>query len=115
MNDVPSDSDKTGLPAESAPGVGGATTKVSASQGPESDPAGAGEERSHNPDATRIGALPYLKSDAPTMLSGDATVVPGTTVRRSPSPEALSAYGSSPILLQTGAILGSRYEILELL
>ena len=115
MTDAPSDNDKQGSSPEGAPGVRGAATKISASQQPKSDSAPAVEGPAHSPDATMIGSLPYIKGNVATIVPGAATMAPGSPVRRSPTPEALSAYGSSSILLQAGTLLGSRYEILELL
>lgn len=48
-------------------------------------------------------------------MADDATIVVGNAVRRSPSAEAPSAYGPGSILMRPGTLLGSRYEILELL
>jgi serine/threonine protein kinase len=53
-------------------------------------------------------------------VSGDPTIVSGTPAHRSPSSESKAgegAYGpgAGGILLQIGAVLGGRYEILELL
>jgi tetratricopeptide (TPR) repeat protein/predicted Ser/Thr protein kinase len=69
----------------------------------------AGEARERNPEATAEGIRPR-RDDAATIISGGATIVSGTPGRRSPPPE-----GANTILLQIGTLLGSRYEILELL
>jgi tetratricopeptide (TPR) repeat protein/predicted Ser/Thr protein kinase len=66
-----------------------------------------------------MGAAPLRADsgpeDAVTIGPGDAAIVPGTSARRSPSPEGTSGLGRSAILLKIGTVLGSRYEILELL
>jgi tetratricopeptide (TPR) repeat protein/predicted Ser/Thr protein kinase len=74
-----------------------------------SDPTASDEARKRNPDATVEGIRPR-KDDAATIISGGATIVSGTPGRPSPPPQ-----GANAILLQIGTLLGSRYEILELL
>ena len=54
-------------------------------------------------------------NDAHTIGSGDDTLHPGPSGRRSPRPEDANDAGTSAVLLQIGAVLGNRYEILELL
>ncbi len=73
-----------------------------------------------DPEATIIDAGPRTDPDA-TFVGGDATIAPGTPIRRrsappSPSPSRPSyvGYGSAAVL-QIGELLGERYEILQLL
>jgi len=89
---------------------------------PDSDPAVAAETTAQKADATIVGVRPRKKKSAATIVSGDATIVSGTSARRSPSAksgndpgESANGPGASGILLQIGTVLGSRYEILELL
>ncbi len=71
-----------------------------------------------------------MTKSAPTNVSGDATIISGSPARRSPfsegkaeegksgegkSGEGANGPGAGGILLQIGTVLGSRYEILELL
>jgi tetratricopeptide (TPR) repeat protein/predicted Ser/Thr protein kinase len=138
MDDVPSGSDKTRVPAESvsrdarvalssdpdgslppprhdqsaAPPDSEATIVAAAPLRPDSDPA---EAPARNPDATGIGVLPRMNKNADTIVSSDATIVSGTSAGRSPSPIGANSPGASAVLLQIGTVLGSRYEILELL
>jgi hypothetical protein len=53
--------------------------------------------------------------NAATIVSSDATIVSVPSVRRNPTPAGAYSPGASAILLQFGTVLGSRYEILELL
>jgi eukaryotic-like serine/threonine-protein kinase len=82
---------------------------------PDSAPAIADQTPAQNPDATIVGARPRKKKKAATIVSGDATIVSGPLAGRSPVPEARNSPGANAILLQIGTVLGSRYEILELL
>ena len=54
-------------------------------------------------------------NDAATTVTGNATIAAGTSARRNPPGEGANNLGASAILLQIGTVLGSRYEILELL
>ncbi len=54
-------------------------------------------------------------NDAATTVTGNPTVGAGTSARQSPPGEGVNGPGASAILLQIGTVLGSRYEILELL
>ena len=80
MNDVPPGNDKTGVRAESAPGMEGAN-KVPASPRPGSAPPPAREMPAHSPDATIVGALPPTWLDAATALTANGfqslTLPPG--------------------------------------
>jgi tetratricopeptide (TPR) repeat protein/predicted Ser/Thr protein kinase len=116
MDDVPSGSEKTRVPGEVAPrGVGAALS----SNPPESTTPPAprdqpltprdSEATGRSPETTVEGIRPR-KDEAATIISGGATIVSGPSGRRSPPPEGVNA-----ILLQIGTLLGSRYEILELL
>ena len=80
---------------------------------PDSDP--APEAPAQNPDAAVVGVLPRTNKSAATIVSSDATIVSGPSARRSPPPAGVNILGASAILLQIGTVLGSRYEILELL
>jgi tetratricopeptide (TPR) repeat protein/predicted Ser/Thr protein kinase len=75
----------------------------------------AAEAPAQNPDATVVGVLPLINRNAGTIALSDATIVSGPTARRSPSPAVANGPGASAILLEIGTVLGSRYEILELL
>ena len=75
----------------------------------------AGQTAAQNPDATIVDARPRRKKKAATIVSGDATIVSGPCAGRSPVPEAANRPAANAILLQIGIVLGSRYEILELL
>lgn len=61
-----------------------------------------------NPDATIIGISRHT-------IASDATIVSGGTAYRSPYPEGANSPGGAALLLQIGTVLGSRYEILQLL
>jgi tetratricopeptide (TPR) repeat protein/predicted Ser/Thr protein kinase len=148
MEEVPSGKDKKRVPGKAAArGVGAAVssdpdgslpphghdqsatprdseaTIIAASPlRPDSDPAAAADSPAQKPDATIAGARPRKKKSAATIVSGDATIVSGTSARRSPSTEGgkgpgetVIGPGASGILLQIGTVLGGRYEILELL
>jgi tetratricopeptide (TPR) repeat protein/predicted Ser/Thr protein kinase len=141
MDDVPGGRDKIGVSEEAA--AGGAPGAVSAKPTngspfphrhdqaqapldsdatvvgvaafrPDSDPAVTPEAPAWNSSATIIGVPHINKSDA-TIVSGGATVVASDPARRTPSQEGLNGRGGSAVLLQIGSVLGSRYEILELL
>jgi tetratricopeptide (TPR) repeat protein/predicted Ser/Thr protein kinase len=113
---------------QSAPPLDTQATIIAASPlRPDSDPAQAAEAPAQKPDATVVGARPRKKKNAATIVSGDATIVSGTPARRSPAEkggngkggngpgEGGNNHGASAILLQIGTVLGSRYEIQELL
>jgi serine/threonine protein kinase len=55
-----------------------------------------------------------LNQIGPTNVSGGATILPADSVRPG-SFEGTNGYGPSSIFLQPGTLLGSRYEILEIL
>jgi tetratricopeptide (TPR) repeat protein/predicted Ser/Thr protein kinase len=109
MVDVPSNSDKPRVPGKRAPR--GARAAL-ASDPPSSSAAS-------DSGVTFIGAGPLGADSGPAgavrIGPSDATIVPGASARRSPSQGGASSLGASAILLQTGTVLGSRYEILELL
>jgi eukaryotic-like serine/threonine-protein kinase len=140
MDDIPSGSDETRVPGEAASRGGraalssdpsasslpthhqdnSATTRDSEATiiaagplRPDSDP--ASEAPAQNPDGTVVGVMPRIDDNAATIVSSGATIVSGPTARRSPSPAATYGPSTSAILLQIGTVLGSRYEILELL
>ena len=115
MNNVPPGSDETSIPAERAPVVGGTTTNGTDSPPLKSDPALTRESPAESPDATIIGVLPPTRNVEAADAPGDATIVPGNSLRPGPVPDATNGYGVSSILFRTGTFLGSRYEILELL
>ena len=115
MGDVPSGGDKTRVPGEAATrGARAALSSVPPLR-PDSDSAAADEAPAQNPNATIVGALPRTHDKAAKIGSSDDTVVPGASARRSPPPEGTNGPGANAILLQIGTLLGSRYEILELL
>ncbi len=115
MGDVPSGGDKTRVPGEAATrGARAALSSVPPLR-PDSDSAAADEAPAQNPNATIVGALPRTHDKAAKIGSSDATIVPGASARRSPPPEGTNGPGANAILLQIGTLLGSRYEILELL
>jgi len=65
------------------------------------------------PDAPTAFLPPPSNEDSPAIGSGAAPLAVGDSGRRTPSPAGASAVGSA--LLETGSVLGGRYEILELL
>ena len=99
MDDVPLDSDKAGLPGEGANGERQVARSSNASDALPPDR----HDESAEPRDSGVGAS----------VSSDATILPANSVRRSPPPDGTS--GTKTILLQPGTLLGSRYEILELL
>jgi len=124
MDKVPSNSDDPRVPGKA---VSRSAQAAVASNPPESSPPPGRLDPSAPPSdsgVTFIGAAPVGSDsslpdsslpDAPTFISSDATFVPAASARRSPSPVGASGSGASGILLQIGAVLGDRYEILELL
>ena len=141
MDDVPGGRDKTGVPEEAAAGGAPGVLSAKLTNGslfdhhqdqaqasldseativgvaafhPDSDPAGTPAASARNSDATVIG-VPHINSGDATIVTGAAAVVASGPARRSPSPEGLTGLGGSAVLLQIGSVLGSRYEILELL
>jgi tetratricopeptide (TPR) repeat protein len=82
---------------------------------PKSDPVNAGKAPAQNPDATIVGTPARMNQNAPIVISGADTIVPGASGRPSPSPERRNGSGASAMLLEIGSVLGGRYEILELL
>ena len=142
MDEVPSDTDKTRVPGKTPSGgapVGLSSQAPGSSLPPDPDkqsadlrnadvtilgaapirpdsaPAPADKAPAQNTDTTLAGVRPRKNNDAPTIASSDATIVAGTSTRRSPSPEGGNGPGVNAILLQIGTVLGNRYEILELL
>jgi tetratricopeptide (TPR) repeat protein/predicted Ser/Thr protein kinase len=116
MDDLPSGSEKTRVSGEVASRRVGAALSSNPPESSlppplrnDSDPAAADKARGRNPDAT-VESAPPRKDEAATIITGDATIVSGNPGRRGPPPE-----GANAILLQIGTLLGSRYEILELL
>jgi tetratricopeptide (TPR) repeat protein/predicted Ser/Thr protein kinase len=81
---------------------------------PDSDPPIADQAPRRDPEKGPAGVRPRI-DNADTIVPGNATIAPGTSARRSPPPEGANGQGTSAILLQIGTVLGSRYEILELL
>src|SRR5580698_10765669 len=79
----------------------------------DSDPPAAEKGHRGSAQPTVVGARPG-SGEAHKVVSGDDTLPPGTPPsRRSPQPE-IGQTGSA-VLLRIGTVLGSRYEILELL
>jgi len=69
----------------------------------------------YDPDATIVDAGPQFDPEA-TLVDADATIAPGTPVRRKPPPSSRSSAGQdSAAVLQLGDVLGGRYEVLQLL
>jgi eukaryotic-like serine/threonine-protein kinase len=71
----------------------------------------------YDPDATGVDAGPRFDPEA-TLVDIDATVAPGTSVRRTPPPSVpswTSPVQGSAAVLQIGDLLGGRYELLQLL
>ncbi|MGA7648910.1 MAG: protein kinase, partial [Terriglobales bacterium] len=63
-------------------------------------------------------ADPFPKTNDPgaTLVDADATIAPGTSFRRTPTPSPnISPSYASAAVLQIGDVLGGRYEILQLL
>jgi tetratricopeptide (TPR) repeat protein/predicted Ser/Thr protein kinase len=83
--------------------------------GPRLDP----ESKPVDSDATIIDASPLLDAEATivdlqaTLQDAGATIVPGTSVRRTPQPRSTSP--DSAAVFQIGDLVGGRYEILQLL
>lgn len=82
----------------------------------------AGESSSSNvPIPSQDGptlADPFPKTNDPeaTLVDADATIAPGTSFRRTPTPSPnISPSYASAAVLQIGDVLGGRYEILQLL
>ncbi len=71
----------------------------------------------HDPDATLVDAFPKAIDPEAKLVDADATIAPGTSFRRTPSPtpNRISDSYASAAVLQIGAVLGGRYEILQLL
>jgi tetratricopeptide (TPR) repeat protein/predicted Ser/Thr protein kinase len=74
----------------------------------DSNPAVTNGAPPQNPDATIVGVARHT-------ITSDATIVSGGATGRLPSPEAANGSVGNLLLLQIGTVLGSRYEILELL
>jgi len=73
----------------------------------------AGESSAQGPDAPTAFLPPPSNRDAATSSHSPLPIAVGDSGRRTPSPAGASAVGSG--LLETGSVLGGRYEILELL
>jgi tetratricopeptide (TPR) repeat protein/predicted Ser/Thr protein kinase len=73
----------------------------------------AGESPAHGPDAPTAFLPPPSNEDSPAIRSSAAPLAVGDSGRRTPSPAVASAFSTA--LLETGSVLGGRYEILELL
>src|SRR5580692_12591235 len=81
----------------------------------DSDPPAAEKGHRGSAQPTVVGARPG-SGEAHKVVSGDDTLPPGTPpARRSPRPEEAIGQTGSAVLLRIGTVLGSRYEILELL
>jgi serine/threonine protein kinase/tetratricopeptide (TPR) repeat protein len=91
-------SEATIVPAASLPG--------------DSDGTGTGSVTPRDQEINDPGIQRRIDSGAVT--ASDATIAPGTSIRRSPPPGA-NEFASSVTLLQVGSLIGNRYEILELL
>jgi tetratricopeptide (TPR) repeat protein/predicted Ser/Thr protein kinase len=142
MDDISSDSDKTGVSGQGGSGAERADRSSNAPDGSlppdrrdlsgaprnseetiiapsplrlSSTPTPGNEGPAQSPDATIIHAAPHTTPRGNNDTAATAVNVAGNSVRRSPPPGAMNTYGTGLILLQTGTLLGSRYEILELL
>ena len=71
----------------------------------------------HDPDATLVDASPPAIDPEAKLVDAEATIAPGTSFRRTPTPtpSRISDSYASAAVLQIGAVLGGRYEILQLL
>jgi len=71
----------------------------------------------HDPDVTLADAFPKVIDPEATLVDADATIALGTPLRRTPppTPNRISDSYASAAVLQIGAVLGGRYEILQLL
>jgi eukaryotic-like serine/threonine-protein kinase len=131
MADVPPGSDKTRVPWESASESSlpqrrpdepvaqpdPAETFIGASPfHPNPDPSITEKAPAQHPYATTPGAAPRMSQDAATIAASDAaTVAAVSSAPRSPFAQGAIVPGTSANLVQTGTVLGSRYEILGLL
>jgi tetratricopeptide (TPR) repeat protein/predicted Ser/Thr protein kinase len=83
----------------------------------------AGESSSSNApvppldEVTRADFVPAAIDPDATLVDADATLAPGTSVRRSSSPPSsrMAPAPDSAAVFQIGALVGGRYEILQLL
>ena len=68
-------------------------------------------------EATLVDAFPKAIDPEATLVDADATIALGTPFRRTPppTPKRVSDPYASAAVLQIGAVLGGRYEILQLL
>ncbi len=68
-------------------------------------------------EATLVDAFPKAIDPEATLVDADATIALGTPFRRTPTPtpSRISDSYASAAVLQIGAVLGGRYEILQLL
>ncbi len=84
-----------------------------------SDPAVSGQPPGRVSDAATLLTVPPSNSDAATILSVAGTLIapasgrPGTSP--APSQGGAAVLGGGAVLLETGSVLGGRYEILEIL
>jgi len=134
MDDIPSGNDKTGVSGEpgapkvQSPPLDGRiasdrlaaaarldteqTIGASAPSPNNSESAVTGKTPQRNADATIVGTRPATDDGATIFAPG--AFAPEAFARRSPPPGTAAARPSA-ILLETGSVLGDRYEILELL
>src|ERR1017187_7942547 len=68
-------------------------------------------------DATIVDAAPSRRDPDATLVDADATIAPGTSVRRpsAPSSNRKASATDSAAVFQIGEMVGGRYEILQLL
>ncbi|HLM82085.1 MAG TPA: hypothetical protein VK302_15885, partial [Terriglobales bacterium] len=71
----------------------------------------------HDPEATLVDAFPKAIDPEAKLVDAGATIAPGSSFRRTPAPtpNRISDSYASAAVLQIGAVLGGRYEILQLL
>jgi eukaryotic-like serine/threonine-protein kinase len=70
-----------------------------------------------DPDATLVDAAPSPHDPDATLVDADATIAPGTSVRRTSAPPSsrMAPASDSAAVFQIGELVGGRYEILQLL
>jgi eukaryotic-like serine/threonine-protein kinase len=109
--------DRSGPDKESVakkPGAPGVGTPFAGESSSSNVPVPLQDRAQYDPDATVVDAGPRFDSEA-TLVDIDATIAPGTPVRRTPPSSWTSAVQGSAAVLQIGDLLGGRYEILQLL
>ena len=114
MNDRPGPDKESVAKKPAAPGVG---TPFAGESSSSNVPVPLQDRAQYDPDATVVDAGPQFDSEA-TLVDVDATIAPGTSVRRTPTPSPsswTSAVQGSAAVFQIGDLLGGRYEILQLL